>query len=334
MKFTSSLKLKLIYVFRINDAAHRGCLKVGEATCDNDNVFGLAPNSKALNESAKKRINQYTQTSGIAYDLLYTELTIYNSRKGLCSFNDKEVHSVLERSGIRKKIFDTENKANEWFITDLETVKRAITAVKEGRESLSSAEVSHDQTPIVFRPEQREAIEKTKKQFKKGNQMLWNAKMRFGKTLSALQVVKGMDFSRTLILTHRPVVDSGWFEDFGKIFYDCPCFAYGSKNNGDSHASLEARAKQGKCQYVYFASMQDLRGSELVGGNFDKNNEVFATAWDCIIVDEAHEGTQTELGKAVMQELTKQIPRYCDFPALRSTCWMTSRRTRFIPGIM
>lgn len=54
MKFTSSLKLKLIYVFRINDAAHKGCLKVGEATCDNDNVFGLAPNSKALNESAKK----------------------------------------------------------------------------------------------------------------------------------------------------------------------------------------------------------------------------------------------------------------------------------------
>ena len=305
MKFTSSLKLKLIYVFRINDAAHRGCLKVGEATCDNDNVFGLAPNSKPLNESAKKRINQYTQTAGIAYDLLYTELTIYNSRKGLCSFNDKEVHSVLERSGIRKKIFDTENKANEWFITDLETVKRAIAAVKEGRESLSSTEVSHAQTPIVFRPEQREAIEKTKKQFRKSNQMLWNAKMRFGKTLSALQVVKDMDFSRTLILTHRPVVDSGWFEDFGKIFYDSPRFAYGSKNNGDSHASLEARAKQGKCQYVYFASMQDLRGSELVGGNFNKNNEVFATAWDCIIVDEAHEGTQTELGKAVMQDLTK-----------------------------
>ena len=305
MKFTSSLKLKLIYVFRINDAAHRGCLKVGEATCDNDNVFGLAPNSKALNESAKKRINQYTQTAGIAYDLLYTELTIYNSKKGLCSFNDKEVHSVLERSGIRKKIFDTENKANEWFITDLETVKRAIAAVKEGRESLSSTEVSHDQTPIVFRPEQQEAIEKTKKQFRKSNQMLWNAKMRFGKTLSALQVVKDMDFSRTLILTHRPVVNSGWFEDFGRIFYDSPGFAYGSKNNGDNHASLEARAKQGKCQYVYFASMQDLRGSELVGGNFDKNNEVFATAWDCIIVDEAHEGTQTELGKAVMQELTK-----------------------------
>lgn len=304
MKFTSSLKLKLIYVFRINDAAHRGCLKVGEATCDDENVFGLSPNSKALNAAARKRINQYTQTAGIAYDLLYTELTVYN-RDGLRSFNDKEVHHVLERSGVKKKVFDTVNKANEWFITDLETVKRAITAVKEGRSSLSSAEVTQEHSPIVFRPEQQEAINKTKKQFKKGNQMLWNAKMRFGKTLSALQVVKDMEFQRTLILTHRPVVDAGWFEDFGKIFYDRRDFAYGSKNNGESFGNLERRAESSGLHYVYFASMQDLRGSELVGGNFDKNNEVFATDWELIIVDEAHEGTQTELGKAVISELVK-----------------------------
>ena len=305
MRFTSSLKLKLIYVFRINDAAHRGCLKIGEATCEDENVFGLSPNSKALNEAARKRINQYTQTAGIAYDLLYTELTVYN-RGGLRSFNDKEVHNVLERSGIKKKVFDTLNKANEWFITDLETVKRAIAAVKAGRSSLSSAEVTREYSPIVFRPEQQEAISKTKKQFKKGNQMLWNAKMRFGKTLSALQVVKDMVFQRTLILTHRPVVDAGWFEDFGKIFYDRKDFAYGSKNNGESYSSLERQAESHGLHYVYFASMQDLRGSELVGGNFDKNNEVFATDWDLIIVDEAHEGTQTELGKAVMGELVKE----------------------------
>lgn len=305
MRFTSSLKLKLIYVFRINDTAHHGCLKIGEATCEDENVFGLSPNSKALNEAARKRINQYTQTAGIAYDLLYTELTVYN-RNGLRSFNDKEVHNVLERSGIKKKVFDTVNKANEWFITDLETVKRAIAAVKEGRSSLSSAEVTREYSPIIFRPEQQEAINKTKKQFKKGNQMLWNAKMRFGKTLSALQVVKDMEFQRTLILTHRPVVDAGWFEDFGKIFYDRKDFAYGSKNNGESYSSLEWRAESHGLHYVYFASMQDLRGSELVGGNFDKNNEVFATDWDLIIVDEAHEGTQTELGKAVMGELVKE----------------------------
>ncbi len=308
MKYFSSLKLKLIYVFRINDAEHEGCLKIGEATCDDENVIGLAPNSKPLNEAARKRINQYTQTAGIRYDLLHTELTLYN-RGGLRSFNDKEVHAVLERSGVKRKVFDKENKANEWFITTLDVVKRAIAAVKEGKESLSPGEVEHGRNPIAFRPEQREAIDKTKKQFKRSNQMLWNAKMRFGKTLSALQVVKEMGFKRTLILTHRPVVDSGWFVDFGKIFYDSPNYAYGSKNNGESHSNLERRATVDGLHYVYFASMQDLRGSELVGGNFDKNNEIFATPWNLVIVDEAHEGTQTELGKAVMAELVKSATK-------------------------
>ena len=305
-KFVSSLKAKLIYVFRINDKAHAGCLKVGEATLsDEENLWGLTPSSHLLNVAAKKRINQYTQTAGIVYELLYTELSIFTRGGAIMSLTDGEVHKVLERSGIKKKVFDTENKANEWFITDLDTVKNAIHAAKEGRMSLSATEVSTERSPIIFRPEQRDAIDKTKKQFKKSNQMLWNAKMRFGKTLSGLQVVKEMDFARTLILTHRPVVDAGWFEDFTKIFYDTPKYRYGSKNNGESHTSLERLVAKEGIHYVYFASMQDLRGSSLVGGNFDKNDQVFATPWDLIIVDEAHEGTKTELGEAVMKELTK-----------------------------
>ena len=305
-KFVSSLKAKLIYVFRINDKAHAGCLKVGEATLsDEENLWGLTPSSHLLNVAAKKRINQYTQTAGIVYELLYTELSIFTRGGAIMSLTDGEVHKVLERSGIKKKVFDTENKANEWFITDLETVKNAIHAAKEGRMSLSATEVSTERSPIIFRPEQRDAIDKTKKQFKKSNQMLWNAKMRFGKTLSGLQVVKEMNFARTLILTHRPVVDAGWFEDFTKIFYDTPKYRYGSKNNGESHTSLERLVAKEGIHYVYFASMQDLRGSSLVGGNFDKNDQVFATPWDLIIVDEAHEGTKTELGEAVMKELTK-----------------------------
>lgn len=303
MKFTSALLPKLIYVFRINDAAHAGCLKIGEATSDNENIWGLESNSKALNEAAKKRINQYTQTAGVSYDLLHTELSVYIKDKTFNAFSDTEVHNVLKRSGIKQKTY---NGATEWFITDLETVKNAIKAVKEGRDSLGAHQITEDKNPIAFRPEQKDAIDRTKKQFKKSNQMLWNAKMRFGKTLSALQVVKELGFTRTLILTHRPVVDAGWFEDFGKIFTekDTP-YRYGSKTNGDTYATLEKNCKNSNTKYVYFASMQDLRGSELVGGNFDKNNELFATAWDFIIVDEAHEGTQTELGKAVMTELLK-----------------------------
>ena len=306
MKFTSSLKLKLIYVFRINDQAHEGCLKIGEATSENEKIWELKPNSKVLNQAAKKRINQYTQTAGISYDLLYTEVAVYADKGTMKAFSDSEVHNVLLRSGIERKIFDKKNNANEWFITDLETVKKAIKAVKEGKESLNASEITYEHNPIVFRPEQREAIDKTKKQFKKSNEMLWFAKMRFGKTLSALQVVKELDFTRTLILTHRPVVDKGWFEDFGKIFYDSPSFFYGSKNKGNQFVTLERQCKKEKSKYIYFASMQDLRGSELVGGNFDKNDEIFSTPWDFIIVDEAHEGTQTELGKNVLNELKKE----------------------------
>lgn len=305
MKFTSSLKLKLIYVFRINDDAHRGCLKIGEATSDNDNIWGLEPNSNPLNKAAKKRIDQYTQTAGIAYDLLYTELTIFNDKSGLKSFSDHEIHNVLTRSGIKKKTFDTKNKANEWFVTDLETVKKAIKAVKDGKDSLHAGEITETNNPIAFRPEQEDAIEKTIKQFKKSNEMLWFAKMRFGKTLSALQVVKEHEFTRTLILTHRPVVDKGWFEDFGKIFYDSPQYSYGSKNQGNQFATLEKACKASGKKYIYFASMQDLRGSELVGGSFNKNDEIFGAIWDFIIVDEAHEGTQTELGRNVLVGLKK-----------------------------
>lgn len=306
MEYFSNLKAKLIYVFRIPDAAHADCVKIGEATFEDGNIT-LPPNSSALNKAARARIDQYTKTAGISYELLHTEIAIFVRNGKLGAVNDKEVHDVLLRSGVKRKEFQHVSGANEWFCCDLETAKKAISAVKEGRKALQGYEISTGQSPIVFRPEQREAIDKTLKQFKKGNQMLWNAKMRFGKTLSALQVVKEHgDFRRVLILTHRPVVDAGWFEDFGKIFYDSPLWSYGSKNKGDSFLSLERRARHGEANYIYFASMQDLRGSELVGGNFDKNNDVFSAPWDLIIVDEAHEGTQTELGRAVMKELIKE----------------------------
>ena len=304
--FETSLKSRLIYVFAISDEWHKDCLKVGETTLEEDDGNFPLPNSEVLNKAACDRIDQYTKTAGIAYTLLHTEMTVFFKGGTISSFNDKQVHSVLERSGVKKKTFDTVKGANEWFCCDLETIKKAIHAVKNGQNSLNASEISHTQTPIIFRPEQQAAIDKTKKQFKKGSQMLWNAKMRFGKTLCALRVARDLDMRRTIILTHRPVVDEGWFEDFGKIFYDRKDFAYGSKNNGESFGSLERRAEINGLHYVYFASMQDLRGSELVGGNFDKNNEVFATDWDLIIVDEAHEGTQTELGKAVMGELVKE----------------------------
>jgi len=304
--FESSFEYKLIYIFEIQDDAHKGLLKIGDATIKTeDSIDSLSPNCKALNQAAKSRIKQYTNTAGIKPILLHTELAIRtvkgkDGKPALRAFRDHQVHRVLENSHIQKKM-PQNTTGREWYKVDLETAKKAIEAVKKNQNNLSNLPADNF-VPIVFRPEQVEAIEKTLKQFKDGNRMLWNAKMRFGKTLSALEVVRRAKFSRTIIITHRPVVDSGWYEDFTKIFYSEKDYVYGSKNSGYNVEQLLKSSKK----FVYFASMQDLRGSDAVGGKFDKNNAVFSLDWDFVIVDEAHEGTTTALGDDVIKTIVKE----------------------------
>lgn len=220
-KFNSTFEYKLIYIFRINDKKHNGCLKIGDATIHTDkNYSSFSPNCHELNHAARERIDSYTSTAGIVYELLYTEIALFAKDGKIKAFRDYNVHEILKRSVIKSKYFDTTKKQNEWFITDLNTAKLAIDAVKNGKTALNSSQITNNQNPIIFRPEQLDAIKKTIARYKKDTKMLWNAKMRFGKTLTALQVAKEMGFKRTIIITHRPVVSDGWFEDFGKIFYD------------------------------------------------------------------------------------------------------------------
>ena len=96
--FESSLKSKLIYVFAINDERHSDCLKIGETTIDEDDGSNLFNNTEALQQAAHKRIRQYTKTAGIAYQLLHTEISIFVRNGMIMTFNDKQVHHVLERS--------------------------------------------------------------------------------------------------------------------------------------------------------------------------------------------------------------------------------------------
>ena len=300
--FVNTYSYKIIYIFRINDELHKGILKIGESTLNtNKNISELFDNCDDLNDSAKNRIRQYTNTIGVQEDLLYTTLAIDNKNR---TFKDKDVHKVLRNSGIIKHDFGNDKDPAEWYETNLETAKNAINAVKEGRKSLNRTEIDEEHEDIEFRPEQKEAIDFTLKRFNITDNVLWNAKMRFGKTLSALEVIKRMsddsryNLSKVIILTHRPVVDEGWFQDYKKIFWNRDDFQYGSKNKSSIHDLISSGKK-----FIYFASMQDLRGSGSVGGKFNKNNAVFNTDWDLLIVDEAHEGTQTELGQNVIKTI-------------------------------
>ena len=296
--FESTFGYKLIYVFRINDNAHKGIVKIGDATIHyENNIDELKDNCDILNQSAKKRIDQYTRTAGIHYELLYTTIAITSNGK---AFRDYKVHDLLKRSGIKKKFLNKNNR-NEWFEIDLETAIKAINAVKKGKYSLSSSDITQDNNPIILRPEQEEAVKKTIKNFETSDRMLWNAKMRFGKTICALEIVKKKQYSKTIILTHRPVVDDGWFKDFNEIFSDDKSYKYGSKNRGERIETL-IRSND---KFVYFASIQDLRGSSEVGGTFQKNELVFNTQWDFVVIDEAHEGTKTNRGERTIEGVIK-----------------------------
>ena len=177
-----------------------------------------------------------------------------------------------------------------------------------------------DEGGIELRDEQEQAVVEVMKYFKrhkKHARFLWNAKMRFGKTICALELAKRMGalqgddrVSRTIIVTHRPVVNDSWKEDFKKVFgEDCTSCHYGTKFDdtaeGDFYA-LDRAVADGK-HFVFFASMQYLRRSKFVGGDNDEQlkADILSADWDLVVVDEAHEGTRTELGQRVIDLLTQ-----------------------------
>ena len=262
--FVETTKYKLIYVYTIEDKKHEGYLKVG----DTDVVSSLlpdqlTPNCKVLNDAARHRIDQQTQTAGVEYTLLYTEVAVRfrnlgNGMTVLEHFTDKKVHSVLKNSGLPHK-FIGGTKGREWFGSDLATVKAAIVAVKDYRSVIAGGEVEQEE-PIEFRDEQNLAVERTLSCFKKKNEMLWDAKMRFGKTLTALQVVREAKgrFRRVIIVTHRPVVGSGWQEDFNKLFTKADGYTFYRKASLASDYEFSGkRSLHLFCVYTGFARFAD-----------------------------------------------------------------------------
>lgn len=294
-QYQTMAERKLIYVQTANNIdgmwpAYQGSEKIGEASAPADELeTDWSPNSTFLRGIADRRIRQYMKTSGVPYNLEWTELAWIKSKKEW--FHDYDVHNVLERSNYQKNKKVT---GEEWFNIDLKTAKKAITAVKEGRTAIDGPK---QEIEIELRPEQKAAVEQTRKVFKKPDKILWNAKMRFGKTVAALQLIKEEQYRHILIMTHRPVVSDSWFEDFGKMRMNEAGYQYGSKNKGQQLNYLV----ESETPFIYFASIQDLRGSEAAGGKQGEKNElIFSTKWDLVIIDEAHEGTKTALAHNVL----------------------------------
>lgn len=330
MRYTIT-QSRLLYVLSINDRKHQGLLKIGEVFVDND--IADSPNRQELGKAVRAVLDARPYMQGVSYHIEYVECTTYDQDSKCYKADD--VYRTLRAMDIPSKTLgkykdpttgQTED-ADIWFACTIFDIQDVISKIKQGKGAGHGA--------IKFRPEQEKAIHDTveyfQKEFKdsnKGKHYLWNAKMRFGKTLSGLEVAKRCGYRSTLIITHRPVVDKGWHDDFAKIFRTPEALAdyhakglepaYGRRMMDDNDSqgdfyTLTNEVDAGKKILVFFVSMQYLRLSQFVGGkerNFDPlKRAIMEYDWDFVMVDEAHEGIDAAAGVRVMNKLKKDNTR-------------------------
>ena len=214
---------------------------------------------------------------------------------------DKHIHQQLTDNGIDHK---ADGSGKEWFYADLEDVEKAYNQIKYGikREKAFS-----------LRKEQKEAVNEAVKWFqnprgKYKNRFLLNAKMRFGKSFTALNIVKKLKGKRTIIVTFHPKVKPSWFQTVlkDKNFKDWQgvtsqnieeffnCSDYHCLNN-----DIQAIKKYNK-NLVFFISRQDLDYTKAKL----KDAGVFDTNWDFLIYDEVHYGENTTQTESILSKLS------------------------------
>lgn len=330
MKYTIT-QSRLLYVLSQGDRKHQGLLKIGEVFVDND--IADTPSRQELGKAVRAVLERRPYMQGVSYNIEYVECTTYDQASKCYKADD--VYRTLRAMDFASKTLgkykdpttgQTED-ADIWFACTLFDIQGAISKIKQGKGAGHGA--------IKFRPEQEKAIHDTveyfQKEFKdttKGKHYLWNAKMRFGKTLSGLEVAKRCGYRSTLIITHRPVVDRGWHEDFEKIFRTPEALAdyhakglepaYGRRMMDDNESqgdfyTLTNEVDAGKKILVFFVSMQYLRLSQFVGGKERRpdplKRAIMEYDWDFVMVDEAHEGIDAAAGVRVMNKLKKENTR-------------------------
>jgi len=247
-----------------------GVIKVGFTERDDVNI------------RIKEQINNVKLPETTPYSLLLAEsaFTVQGH-----SFTDHAVHKALKSMGVHRI------GKSEWFEASLEEVKAAIYAVK------TSAPPSPGLPRLNFRPrpEQTDAVDVTARYFKKAKSaghaphFLWNAKMRFGKTFTTYQLAKKLDWKRILVLTYKPAVENSWRNDL----YGHEDFKeWRFKGKEDEIPNLDDASP-----LVWFASFQDVLGTDAAGQPKTKNLGLYGHSWDAIVIDEYHFGAWGDVAR-------------------------------------
>ena len=221
---------------------------------------------------------------GKPYEIVFSESAM---RSDGTSFTDHDVHKRLVHNGFK-------NVGGEWFQCSVKDVRNAWLEVRD------RADYESRRTETFrMRPEQREAVNKTRAYFESCERegghhtpkFLWNAKMRFGKTFATYELAKSMGMKRVLVLTFKPAVEAAWQEDL-ETHVDFEGWQFVARNartyeECDPHRPI-----------VCFGSFQDFLGVDKETGGIKPRNEwVHLEDWDLVVFDEYHFGAWKDTAK-------------------------------------
>ena len=273
----------MIYAYTTpNDISHKGWTKIGYTD----------------RQTVKERIRQQSHTIDAKVDLLWKGPARYQDESDE-TFTDHDFHDYLTtKRHVQRK------PSTEWFKIDGEQSHQYYYKFSSRDFSDLQGKDAEEGSQYELRKEQKDAVDKTMSYFihhGEGSEFLWNAKPRFGKTLTTYDLAREMKLRNILVVTNRPSIANSWFDDYEKFIGWQTKYYFVSETD-----ALRDRASLSRKEYldtiaksnedagqIAFESLQGLKGSMYFGGEYDKLKWIADTPWDLLVVDEAHEGVDT-----------------------------------------
>lgn len=272
---TTHVALPQIYAYTTPQIkAHDGWVKIGYTEQQN----------------VEDRIAEQCHTADVKWHTEWSGNAVYeNSTK---TFHDTDFHAYLQRLGVKRL------PGTEWFNISGEKSEIHFFRFRKNHGIIEKGQTSAYQ----LRDSQKDAVDMTSDYFANGGKdFLWNAKPRFGKTLTVYDLCIRMNLKSVLVVTNRPAIADSWYNDYEKFvgpdkyLFVSEVDVLKGKPYCLSRKQYIERIRSGAKQkrIIEFVSLQDLKGSLYFGGRYDKLKEVAELNWDLLVVDEAHEGVDT-----------------------------------------
>lgn len=250
-------------------------------------------------QDVRERIKQQTHTADVQWHLEWSGNATWEHRAG--TFHDTDFHAYLEKQGVKRE------PKTEWFKISGEESHQQFYRFRDTDGVLDAPGAAS----YILRAEQQRAVERTgafarahwDEGGEHGGEFLWNAKPRFGKTLTAYDLCRGIGAQKVLIVTNRPAIANSWYDDYVKFVgveggyrFISGVDALAGKPyclSREEYLRAIRNDPEGPKGFIEFVSLQDLKGSIHFGGVYRKLDEVADLTWDVLIIDEAHEGVDT-----------------------------------------